>query len=128
MPLHDFKCDPCSIIFEELVDLPGDGSVPTTPCPTCSDPAPRIFITPPGIRGVETSTSKVVYYEHQDGRIGIPAQTDLQDHSVKKRDEWYRKSGFKRKEAMRDRHISNIESRLSEQSGAKTVYNPKEGE
>lgn len=124
MALHDFKCEHCKLVFEGVLRaddiIPGE--VPNHPCPTCHDPAFRIFLTAPGVHGVEGSMSTVVWYENDKGQIGTPMYTDLSDPTVRKRHEWYNKNGYKRKEVVREKQVHQLESRLSDQNGKPFEY------
>lgn len=128
MPLHDFKCDHCSIVFEELLSVSQilPDTVPTSPCPTCGDSAPRIYSTPPALRGVENSTSAVVWYEHPDGRVGTPLYDPFEKKGVKKLHDWYASNGFNRKVAVREKDIHKAEERLSESNKSPMHFTGKD--
>jgi len=46
MPNYDFKCEKCSAVHEQIVDV----AITMVPCRSCIGPAKRQLSTPAGIR------------------------------------------------------------------------------
>lgn len=85
MPLHDFRCKPCDVVFEDVSAYNRAlGGVEPVACPECGEPCGIIWLKAPGVHGDEnlTAEQKVAVALKlgfgQDGRLTIPqTRTDL---------------------------------------------------
>lgn len=60
MPMYDFSCSPCKLVFDDMSTSTAEGVAPV-PCPSCGAVASQVWLTAPGV--------------HADGNISAQERT-----------------------------------------------------